>query len=210
MARFKRRRNVGRPAGPFATAVKGGRARSWESLAAQYVYDEWSDNWPVTGIVLGADLVNFRVLTPINVTRGVVTLQRIRGTMGLAWNVPGIAGSGGRGFATAAFNIQLMPARGGVILDSSVLDPTNAADQESNRILWRQTALLDPGSDETGILLNGDRFFLNTYDIDVKVSRRYDVSEWALVMAIKYDAAEIANNLAMLEMRALYLATDGV
>jgi len=210
MARFRgrRRTNAGRPAGPFATAVKGGRARSWESLANSYIYDTLDNKFPVPGLVIGANVVQFRVLTPINVTRGVVTLQRIRGTIGVGW-VPGdLNGVNGVDLIALAMNIQLMPARGGVILDNSVLDPRNAADQESNRILWRLTALTP--NDDPGILISGARFFLRDYAIDVKVSRRYDVSEWALVMAINYDAVAIANAIAMVEMRALYLATDGV
>ena len=213
MARFRRRgtgRTRGRPAGPFATSVKNGRARSWESLSNSYNFLAWNVVFPNNALVVAGNLVNYRVLTPINVTRGVVTVQRIRGTLAMLWRTAEINGAGGPNVISAPVNIQLVPARNGAIVDSAVLDPKNSADVESNRILWRKNMMFDTGSGDVGFAVDGGRFLMGVEEVDVKVSRRYDVSEWALIAAINYDAVSIALNLGMLELRALYLATDGL
>jgi len=210
MARRMRRRRAGRPAGPFATSVKNGRARSWESVANHFLYDDWDTVFPNTALVVAGRLVNYRVLTPINVTRGIITLQRVRGEISIGYRVGEIAAAGGFTKALLPMNIQLVPARNGGIVDEAVLDPTNSADLESNRILWRYTSTIYPGVDQNGLQVAGNRYYFDRTSVDIKVSRRYDVSEWALIWVIEADAVDIATNIVMLEARGLYLATDGV
>lgn len=210
MARTRRRGRAGRPAGPFATAVKGGRALSWESLSVAVIHNALTAQFPVVSFVGATTTTQYRVLTPGNVTRGVITVLRIRGRMNTLWNIAFLNAAGGLGELAVSYQIQLVPLRSGLIADGAVLNPRNGADLESNRILWRYTAYPNMASDPAGIDFGGTRFYGESKEIDVKVKRRYDVSEWALVMVVEFDTVDIAQVQASIDLRGLYLATDGV
>jgi len=130
--------------------------------------------------------------------------------MSVGFRVGEIAAAGGFLKAHLPFQIQLVPARNGGIVDSAVLDPTNSADVESNRIMYRHTVYINGNADQNGLQIQLNRYYVTNVEIDVKVSRRYDISEWALIAVIDADAVDIATNIAALEMRALYLTTDGL
>jgi len=179
-------------------------------MAGQFVHEPLDVGFPNAAIVAGGLTTRYRVLTPINVTRGVISLVRMRGRMNTQINTTNVSGAGGQTRDVVPFNIQLCPARNGSIVNDAVLDPRNAADLESNRILWRYTMYIDAGSDQNGLLINASRFFTESKEIDIKVKRRYDVSEWALLMVVAYDTVDEIRVNTSVDMRGLFLATDGL
>jgi len=104
-----------------------------------------------------------------------------------------------------------VPIQDGAISLDSVLDPRNAADLESNRIIWRRNFY--PGIETAGApLVELVRFFANrgTIEIDVKSKRRWDRALWALIHVVSYDTIEEVNVRATRDIRAYMTAADGV
>ena len=136
MARFRRRRTgVGtKPASAFA----GGEGARGKSLQWEYIFDQ-----PVPVPISTAIASNVRTtgtiqtrivsLIPVNVTQGVVTLERIRGHLEIYFNEAELIADFDNWFVH--MQIQIVPARNGVMAAIQALSPGNAADQESNKIV---------------------------------------------------------------------------
>lgn len=213
MARFRRRRAgmKGRPAGAFAGAMRSGRTLAWESLSVSHIPAILPTSFPTVSNVAGGVTTRLLTLVPENVTRGAVTLERIRGNVFVMWAHSATFGNNGINFIPVPMNIQLVPVANGVLALNSVLDPANAADLESNRILWRQTWYPDFAMD-AGTLVAGTRFFAarQPLELDVKVKRHFDRATWALTMVVRYPTVEEVFIHAGLDIRALFRTPDGL
>lgn len=208
--RRPRVRNTKR-AGAFAGAMSSGRTLSWESLASEYVFNTAAVELPNIDSTAGGIDVRFATLIPINVTRGALTLTRIVGEISIFFNQVDMNATGGQASACLPMNIQLVPARNGVLEVGSVLDPRNSADLESNRIIWRR-AYYPHGNNPTGISFNAVRGYLSQSPnpIDIKSQRRFDRANWALVLAASFPTADFFNLRVNLDLRGLFKAPDGV
>jgi len=136
-------------------------------------------------------------------------MVRVRGCVFTTWDVGMLAGIGGQAKVAVAYNIQLTPVRDGALDPGAILDPRNAADMESNRIMWRYTALPDFYNQE-GSQVDTNRIYADKEIIDVKVQRRWDRATWGLVMVQTFDTVDEVEIEQILEMRALFKSTDGV
>lgn len=190
--------------------MRNGRTLGWESLAAQGTPGTLPVTFPNVSNVAAGITTRFVSLIPQNVTRGAVTIVRIRGWMNTIFDVDDIGGAGGVAFAFCPYNIQLVPVQDGVISLDSVLDPRNAADLESNRILWRRTDF--PLLITTGGLLESQRKLnqLESPVVDVKTQRRFDRATWALIACVSFPTVEEINVLTSIDLRALFKTTDGL
>jgi len=148
-------------------------------------------------------------LVPVNVLRGPVSLLRIRGSLDVFFL---------ESETTADFDnwrvqlgIQLVPARNGVVDIAATLSLNNAADQESNRILWQRvyypkptTTITAPGAVE---------MFASNYkgqEVDVKVKRRFDRATWALVLSMDVNIDAEALHAVGGTLRGLFRASDAL
>ncbi len=111
----------------------------------------------------------------------------------------------------ADVSVQLAPVRNGSVLNTSILSTFNAADQESNRIVWQRLYLpqtngiqVGPGGER---LINSNRIH---GEVDIKVKRRFDRALWALVLVIEAGALSGALHHCQGTMRALFSAGDGL
>jgi len=190
------RRGMNRAPSAFAPSRQpGGRALTWEAL--------WNAPTALSigatltaAQVVGARTISFRVLMPHNLTRGVVTLKRIRGSV-LA--LPSQA------LQTIACAIQLVPVRADTIASNDILDPLSAFDLESNRIIWRKNFLLVQDTVATPAV----RYSMHM-DIDVKSQRRWARNLWSLAFITSSLTANLANDIIWADMRALFSATDAL
>ena len=214
MARSRRRRPVAKSATPFAGAMgRDGRSSNWESLAVDLTVQDLDVKFPNAAIVAGGITVRYKVLVPVNLTRGNVTLRRIRSSVWVMWEETLFNAAGGKGFFAVPMNIQLVPIRGGVIANEAVLDPRSAADLESNRIIWRRTWWPDIVG-ANGVLAEPSERFRGCrdpdYQIDVKSQRRWDRAEWALIMAVSFDTVNEVNVEMATELRGYFTSNDGL
>lgn len=197
-----------RSATAFAPArLSGGRALSWESLAGTGVgltgFAQLGVFLPNLAYNPAANLdVRYRVLTPVNVTRGVVTLERVVGQMfilNINEEFP----------ATVEMSLQLATIRDGSIVDQAVLNTGNAADLESNKLIWRRLYV-------DGLRGSGQNIFctqdVGMSDIQVRVRRRYDQATWALILVALHDSTtHSAQGLSInCNLRGLFRAPDGI
>lgn len=189
--------------------MKAGRSLSWEALATTTDLENLTLQFINAAVVAGGFTSRFRVLIPVNVSRGPITLLRIRGRMLTTWTETMLAAASGTERVAVPYNIQLVNIRNGAIDPSGVLDPRSGADMESNRIIWRYTAYPTFGA-RGGVNVGATNVFTETYDIDVKVKRRFDRATWALIMCVSYDSADEVLVDTSLDMRALFMTPDGV
>jgi len=191
--------------------MTGGRTIGWEMLQNEFLYDTAANTLPNIDSTSGGIDVRFTPLIPINVTRGALTLVRIVGNISILFNQVDMAAAGGQGSAALPMNIQLVPARNGVLEVGSVLDPANSADNESNRIIWRQTYICGL-EDTNGALVNSVRVYPQLTDptINVKSQRRFDRANWALVLAASFNSVDFFNLRTIFDLRGLFKTTDGV
>jgi len=164
--------------------------------------------FPTLAFSVGGESIRFVTLIPANVTRGVVTLERIRGHIQLYWNGAQLAANFDRFFVK--LGIQLVPVRNGVILDASVLSLNNSADQENNAIVWQRSYYPDTG----GTITAPGAVELHTQKqssvVDVKSRRRFDRALWALVLSANVTAAAEAGIFATVKLRGLFRASDAL
>jgi len=166
-------------ASAFAPGEVGGKSTGWESLSNADLPALLTVALPTVAQVSGADTNRFATLVPINVTRGNVTLLRMRGQMSIFFNQTILAQA--EQHWRVNMMIQLAPARDGNLLTDSILSAANAADLESNRILWRHTFY--PASTDS-ITFDIQPVITNMgIDIDIKSKRRWDRATWALVLS---------------------------
>lgn len=201
-----RRRSFRRPfrrmtRGPSAFApsrASGGRSITWEQLALGVDLVTGILPTPNPNVAAGE---RFRVIEPGNITRGTVTLLRIRGS--IAIRQPNEIANN---VTMWRWGIQLVPLRNGVIEAVSMLSLNNTADLENNRWLWRR-------SDYTFLEGTGQQLmYNNSHEVDVKSKRRYARDEWGLILQCftNQAGADFANNFAAVDLRALYATGDGL
>lgn len=209
--RRRQRTRLRKPAGAFAPAETMGRTTAWESVATSLIGDQITDIFPnIDNTVAGID-TRFRVLIPVNVSRGTVTLRRLRGMFNVWFNEADVGAAQGQLRAQLPWNIQMVPIQDAAITVGTVLEPRNAADQESNRILMKGVYTADATSG-TGILMNTVRMLgmKENTELDVKSMRRWDRATWALVMACSFPTADFFELRGNLELRGLFTTGDGL
>lgn len=213
MARPRRRRaGVGnKKASAFAPGTKGGRALSWESISLDSTTRIHSDVFNVLAFTAAGSDVRYQVLIPPNVLRGVITLERMKIEWDTYFRSGPIALAIPNAFTSIPWNIQLVPVRDGTIDDTAVLDPRNRADIENNAIIARgmRTPLL---TDTAGATVGAVRSFncRQPVSMDIKSKRRFDRATWALIHVCSSPAGLTADWLHNIDIRALFLAPDGV
>lgn len=201
-----------KPASAFAPAQGGsGKTIAWESLAVNFVPEPLPTTFPNAAAVVAGSTLRFRVLLPENVTRGTVTLERVRGQVQVYWDADVLDAAAQRANMPVGMNIQLVPIQNGVVALDSVLDPSNSADLESNRIIWRQTYYPD-FANENGTAYDGIRAYQcrDNYNIDIKSRRRFDRATWSLIMTVTYPTVLETEVDAAVDLRALFRSGDGV
>jgi len=189
--------------------MAGGRTIAWEALGVFFTPVALPSAFPVTSNVAAGLTTRFQSLLPENVTRGTVTLERIRGRLYTMWDTGTIAGATGAKFLAVPYLIQLVPIQDGIVALDAVLDGRNAADLESNRIIYRGT-IYPNTNDPTGVLVDSNRVYTQETIIDVKSKRRFDRATWALIMSVSYDTVEEVNIFHGNSLRALFRSADGV
>jgi len=214
--RFTRRRLTRQRPSAFAPAkLRDGRSLTWEGFDQADVANTIANRFInlVPGFPLNSRTLRYAVLLPANVTRGVVTLERIRGYSNFA--LLGGASLNNASFMFAAENIQLVPVRDGVILDDAVLNPLNTADVESNRIIWRRMTYYPAmsGQEFTDSVGGRWRAMYNNEDarFDVRSKRRFDRALWGMIHAINFSELDIAaQSNYKSDIRCLFRSPDGL
>ncbi len=191
--------------------MKNGRTLGWESLSNTFQAEDIPVQFTSSAYITSGIQIRFRTLIPVNVTRGAVTLVRIHGQMQNFFDGPNMALLAGEGAAIATYNIQLIPVRDGAIQATSVLNPRNSADLESNRILWRRS--YTPRFSEAPLSnLDQDRVMsqMQTDVIDIKTQRRFDRATWALIIVSAFEATTEDDHRVGFDLRGLFRTTDGL
>lgn len=148
-------------------------------------------------------------LIPANVTRGVVTLERIRGFIEVYFDSAELASALENWFVHLM--ITLTPVRDGDIDLTSVLSPGNQADQENNRILWQRLYSPRAGTTITapGALEKHESNFVGQ-EVDVKSKRRFARDSWGLSLVMDCNVAAESLHLGAASLRGLFRAGDGL
>lgn len=149
----------------------------------------------------------FRVVVPPNITRGAVTLERVRGSLWV-WNDQGVLEAGEADW-NVNLSLQLVPVRNAAVVAESVLDVTNSADQESNRIIW-QRQYYPPNVNLAAVAVEIAYFTMPEPTVDIKSRRRFDRSMWALAVVCETNTGNQTRVLVAGHLRALFRATDAV
>ncbi len=187
-----------------------GKSIGWESLQAAYLYEDLPTMFPSVADVSGGLTTRFVSLIPANVTRGVVTLERMKIMTSYYWSVLALDSANEGDNIPLAMNIQLVGVQDGAIALDSVLSPRNAADQESNRVIWRHTFWPDL-SDAAGAVIDTIRVYQSQgTEFDVKSKRRFDRANWALIYVCQYPTIPEIQVRGFLDIRALFRTADGI
>ncbi len=163
-----------------------------------------------TTVIGGASFdTKFVTLIPANVTRGVVTLERVRGNVGVYFDALELGDAMVNW--SVMMQLQLVMARNGAITSPAVLSPMNTADQESNKIIWQRRYY--PVS-STSITRAGDREVISSnyryQEVDIKVKRRFDRATWALAFVVEAEATALTLHMGYSSLRALFRSADGI
>jgi len=208
-------RRVGRRrqrASAFAPARVGPQNLGWEAAGStcwDLANTEFgliqSQNIDCNGVQTQYDTLGM-VLIPGNVTRGTVTLKRVKAHIGFfqeAVNPTQLR------FQLNTFQclLQLVPLSDGQPF--GMLAANNAGDLESNRIIWRQT--MHYASTPTGVPFTGvDAWGIAWSDIDVKSQRRFSRAQWALVFTCTALATWQDETRIYANFRMLFATGDGM
>lgn len=210
MARHRRQRTgLKRPASAFAPgAGRDGKMISWEQLDSTNNPVGLTTAFPTLAFATGANQTRFTTLMPPNVTRGAVTLERIRGGISVFPGVVELAAD----FLNwpLMLTIQLVPLADGAILDAAVLSAKNSADMESNRIIWQRSYYPEGGGTITAPGALERHSCPNNGDVDVKSRRRFDRAEWALLLTCDNDSSVSTATVISINLRGLFRAADGL
>jgi len=189
-----------------------GRSKEWIALSGNTEWERIALAMP-TQEVVGTVTVGFVTLLPANIAAGGdVTLLRIVGTIAIANQVSGNTTTSTK---SLGLNIQLVQTRHGSTGPGS-LDTFNASDLDSSNFLWRHMyppglsqsinhtpLFLGGGDDQPGIIQP-------TYTIDLRVKRRFDRSQWALVLGFTALTTEINTWGVAFLLRGLFLTSGGI
>jgi len=226
-----RRRSFGRNVSRgsrFAPARRRGGNLSWESMVAPLVPGLEPSNimFPTQknasfpyGLAntVTADTF-YRLIIPVNPTRGVVSLRRIVMDWHVALDTTAVNAFGQAHHFTMKRFVALAPADAN-LTPGTIVGPMYAANSflEGPEVLWQDTILaraagstsLDPPVD-VGNLLPATT--LAPHHIDIKTMRRFDRQEWGLVagIAIPLDAWEESYWYHSMNMRMLFVSPDGI
>lgn len=158
---------------------------------------------------VGAFTTRALTLIPVNVTRGAVTLERVRGEIQMWFSEAEITASTNNW--PVHMTLQVVPTADGSIDLDSCLSPGNAADQESNRIVWQRlyypiaaTTMTAPGPVE---LFSSQHAMV---EVDIKVKRRFDRSTWGLALVAECETNAFALHFMGGRLRALFRGSDGI
>jgi len=166
--------------------------------------------------VIGGDTFGFVSLLPAAVaTGGVVTLQRMVGTLNVAFGVapsPNItSGQLAQRLNPLGLSVQLLATRQGVITAEMLLDPLDNADKDSTNFLWRRMYSQGASLGPAYLASAGEDFAVHPdRDFDIKTKRTFDRSQWSLVLAFRVPTADIAEWLISYEFRGLFLTSGGI
>ncbi len=107
------------------------------------------------------------------------------------------------------FQLQMLPVRAGAFDFGSALSVNNAADLESNRIIWKRSYY---PADQVVLTLAAEDLHPGAVSIDtnvdIKSQRRFDRATWGIALlaeAVNMDEKFFAGNL-----RALFATSDGI
>jgi len=226
--RFRRRgfRRLKRSATAFAPAKSGGGNLTWEAAGTTC----WSTIDPIFNfkspqyeIVCDGATETYAtyglILIPINTSRGTVTLLRVRGFLGVSDGEIYNNNPAGLREKTVHFMLQLVPHEPTQIntFDATQLLSGNlATNQESNRIIMQWVR--GPGGDHSTPGLDpSDPGIPNTRqntwfrEIDVRTKRRFDRTQWGLVLSASVKDPEGAEeNRVYVNFRMLFRTDDGI
>lgn len=205
---FRGRRRVARRPSRFAPARAGyGRYRSWEQLQITPIFEFPDTKLPFVFDSPAGVTTRGVPLLPQNLVRGVVTLLRMRGHIAVHFSTATALDVGGY----YAETIQLIPTRGGDISTASALNPTNAADLESDAIIWRRTCTARQGTGPGLVaFLDSRPMMIDDFDIrGIKSKRTFDRAQYALWYVASFQDVDAANILLSFDMRALFATSEG-
>jgi len=246
MARgFRRVRSFGRrgmtPPSQFAARMdQKGRTLQWENLFGSFQAQELDTlTFLETYDSATGSQQWVRQLVGENLTRGQVTMLRVRGntciwasrlgfagpTAGPLLPSPVLDGAGELGaFLQIWESIQLVPVvDGGIdttVNTNSFMQVANTANQESTRIVWQRFRCAKLGAVDLGAASAGTAQTVLAYqscqadtDVDVKVARRWNRSGWGLFYAIEAVPQMTTPELNLFfsgNLRGLFKATDSL
>lgn len=205
------RRGMKRSASAFAPGTgKAGRTIAWEQLSgSSFTPQALGTLFPTLAHSTASIETRFMTLMPANVTRGTVTLERVRGFTHVWFDETQTLLSLIRW--PVVMSMQLVPIRDGTIQITSVLSARNTADLESNRLIWIRgyypangTPIIGPGA------TNLDPGNWMDTEVDIKSRRRFDRATWALILVVDVDATAKDLHLGAISLRALFRSPDGV
>lgn len=212
MARHGRRRSGmrGRPASAFAPAEdRKGKGLQWESVLNLQTPQPITTQFPTVVRTVGSFQTRLATLIPANVTRGTVTMERVRGSVNIFFDPAELLAD----FAnwSVFVTLQLVTVQSGAILPGAALSPRNAADQESNKIIWQRLYYPAVGATITGpggLEFSPDNFA--AIEVDIKVKRRFDRATWALALVIECETGAAVLHFMSGHLRGLFRASDGL
>ena len=187
----------------------GGQSLGWESLVEEEIPEALSQKLPIAVSTAAPLSVIARTILPVNVSRGTLTMLRVRGTIEIYFGSAELAVSLDNW--PIHMTMQLVPARLGAIDTTSILTPNSADDQESNKIIWQRSYYPRAGTTITsaGALEVHESNFVGV-EVDIKVKRRFERSTWALALVAQGETNAIDVHLCALRLRALFQSADGI
>lgn len=202
--RGPRRLSGSRGASAFAPARGRGGNYQWEQLSI--TAGTFSNVFGALAVTIGTFSIRGGVLMPENLTRGTVTLHRIRGSIDI-WHRGATFGAAFE--QVVSLGIQLVPVQQGAVVVGSLLSPRDAGDLESNRWLWRRTYA--PGQLYTSVATSTVPLTAaQPSELDVKSKRRFNRAMWALYLVCAVDVSDIANWEISTDLRGLFTSGDGM
>lgn len=207
MPRRRTRRTQQKGPSRFAGSRLGdGRALGWEGLTMQPFPVPITTSMTLAFSV-GTVETFFTQLLPFNLTRGVVTCERIVGQMGVWFNGADLVDPGFSAMSVHA-QIQLVPTSDGVFDPGAIIEPRSLPGLEDSRIMWRRTYWPSLASEDvsTGFIPVYD----SKSDIDVKSRRRFDRALYSLVLVAEMEAVDASATHVAFDLRGLFRTSDGV
>ncbi len=189
--------------------TSGGQTIGWESILNAPEPQSITTFFPNVIRTVAPNDVRSVSLVPTNQTRGTVTLERVRGWLNVYYRSLELATN----FDTWPIHIsmQLVPSQDGAFTPAATLTGFNAADQESNKIIWQRLYYPDTGTTITGPgALEYHTSVCAPIPVDVKVKRRFDRALWSLMLVSESETGGIALHRVGGIMRALFRTSDGI